>query len=55
MSDVSHWLDSLSLGQYKDAFADAAVDGAFLCELTDEDLRNTLGLEHALHRKKIRA
>ena len=53
VADVSHWLDSLALGQYKDALADAAVDGAFLCELTDEDLRNTLGIEHALHRKKI--
>jgi hypothetical protein len=41
------------LGQYKDAFADAAVDGSFLLELSDEDLRNTLGMEHSLHRKKI--
>jgi hypothetical protein len=53
VGDVSAWLDSLALGQYKDAFADAAIDGAFLCELSDEDLRNTLGIEHALHRKKI--
>lgn len=53
VGDVSHWLDSLALGQYKDAFADAAIDGAFLAELTDDDLRNTLGIEHALHRKKI--
>jgi hypothetical protein len=53
VGDVSHWLDSMTLGQYKDAFADAAVDGAFLLELSDEDLRNTLGMEHNLHRKKI--
>ena len=53
VGDVSHWLDALALGQYKDAFADAAIDGAFLGELTDDDLRNTLGIEHALHRKKL--
>jgi CheY-like chemotaxis protein len=53
VADVGAWLDTLSLGQYKDAFADAAIDGAFLFDLTDEDLRNTLGIEHALHRKKV--
>jgi hypothetical protein len=53
VGDVANWLETLSLSQYKDAFADAAVDGAFLFDLTDEDLRNTLGIEHALHRKKI--
>lgn len=53
VSDVSSWLDTLALGQYRDAFADAAVDGAFLFDLTDDDLRSTLGIEHALHRKKI--
>jgi hypothetical protein len=53
VGDVSTWLETISLGQYKDAFADAAIDGGFLSELTDDDLRNTLGIEHALHRKKI--
>jgi hypothetical protein len=53
VGDVSTWLETLALGQYRDAFADAAVDGSFLAELTDDDLRNTLGIEHALHRKKV--
>lgn len=53
VSDVCGWLETLMLGQYKDAFADAAVDGPFLLELTEEDLLNTLGVEHPLHRKKI--
>lgn len=53
IGDVAQWLDSLSLGQYKHVFAEAAVDGAFLYDLSDEDLRNTLGIEHNLHRKKI--
>ncbi|KAJ8602420.1 hypothetical protein CTAYLR_001223 [Chrysophaeum taylorii] len=53
VEDVARWLQTLSLGQYREAFIDAAVDGAFLYDLDDDDLRNTLGIEHRLHRKKI--
>merc|ERR1711871_1838725 len=53
VEDVGEWLSSLALAQYREAFADAAVDGAFLMDLNDEDLRNTLGIDHNLHRKKI--
>ena len=53
VQDVGEWLQSLALDQYREAFADAAVDGAFLYDLNDEDLRNTLGIDHHLHRKKI--
>merc|ERR1719231_1545542 len=53
VDDVARWLQTLSLGQYQVAFTDAAVDGAFLYDLNDDDLKNTLGIEHKLHRKKI--
>ena len=53
INDVCRWLTSISLSQYQSAFQEGAVDGSFLCELTDDDLRNTLGVEHRLHRKKI--
>ena len=53
VEDVSRWLDTISLSQYKRAFAEAAVDGQFLTELRNEDLRDVLGVEHELHRKKI--
>jgi len=53
VDDVVKWLLTLSLGQYRDTFRDGAVDGAFLYALNDDDLRNTLGVEHRLHRKKI--
>lgn len=53
VEDVARWLQTLSLGQYREAFIDAAVDGAFLYDLDEDDLRNTLGIEHRLHRKKI--
>jgi CheY-like chemotaxis protein/pimeloyl-ACP methyl ester carboxylesterase len=53
VEDVSRWLQTMSLGQYSEAFIDAAVDGEFLYDLNDDDLKNTLGVEHRLHRKKI--
>jgi hypothetical protein len=53
IEDVGRWLDTLALTQYKRAFSDAAVDGALLLHLNDDDLKNTLGIEHRLHRKKV--
>jgi hypothetical protein len=53
VEDVAKWLQSLSLGQYCEAFIDSAIDGEFLYDLNDDDLKNTLGIEHRLHRKKI--
>lgn len=53
VADVGRWLDTLALGQYKRAFADAATDGALLLHLNDDDLKNTLGMDHRLHRKKV--
>ncbi|RHY59605.1 hypothetical protein DYB34_002793 [Aphanomyces astaci] len=51
--DVGRWLDTLSLGQYKQAFSDGTVDGSLLYDLNDHDLRFSLGIEYDLHRKKI--
>jgi hypothetical protein len=53
VDDVAKWLQTLSLGQYSESFNDAAIDGEFLFDLNDDDLKNTLGIEHRLHRKKI--
>eukprot|EP00981_Chlorochromonas_danica_P008761 scaffold2312_cov165-Ochromonas_danica.AAC.1 len=51
--DVSRWLDSLSLSQYKEAFLEGSVDGPFLLELREEDLVQVLGIKHKLHVRKI--
>jgi len=53
VDDVGAWLSALSLCQYSDNFREGAVDGAFLFALNEDDLLNTLGVEHRLHRKKI--
>ena len=33
---------TLCLGQYREAFVDAAIDGSFLYDLTEDDLKNSL-------------
>lgn len=53
VNNVAQWLSAIYLSQYEDSFRDASVDGPFLCQLTDEDLKDALGIEHKLHRKKI--
>jgi len=53
IEDVIQWLETISLSQYAEAFREGAVDGPFLCQLTDDDIRHVLGVEHILHRKKI--
>ena len=51
--DVGMFLTSLGLRQYRDAFAEAAVDGDFLLALDPNDCADVLGVEHALHSKKL--
>jgi hypothetical protein len=53
VEDVGRWLQTLSLPQYQEALREGAVDGAFLYDITDDDLKNTLGVDHRLHRKKL--
>lgn len=53
VDDVSCWMESLSLGQYCQAFKEATVDGPFLMELREEDLIQVLGVQHKLHVRKM--
>ena len=53
VDNVTEWLSAIYLKQYDDVFRDASIDGPFLCQLTDNDLKDALGIEHVLHRKKI--
>ena len=49
---VSHWLRTLSMGQYISTFEAAAVDGLLLANLTGQDLQD-IGIDKGIHRKKI--
>ncbi|CAN0141239.1 unnamed protein product, partial [Ectocarpus sp. 12 AP-2014] len=54
VDDVARWLQARHTTlRYQEAFIAAAVDGAFLYDLNDDDLKSSLGVEHRLHRKKI--
>jgi len=53
VSDVSRWLDSLSLNQYITPFEEASIDGPFLLEIREEDLVQVLNIKHKLHVRKI--
>merc|ERR1719446_1783148 len=53
VTDVMRWLDTLALGQYKQSFKEASVDGEFLLELREEDMMQVLGMEHRLHVRKV--
>ncbi|CAM9532239.1 unnamed protein product [Discosporangium mesarthrocarpum] len=53
VEDVCRWLDTLQLGEYKQAFQEGKVDGSFLVELRESDLMDSIGMEHRLHLKKL--
>lgn len=53
LDDVSVWLDTISLGQYKESFMEASIDGPFLLELREEDLVEVLHIKHKLHVRKL--
>ncbi len=52
MIDVEELLTSLGLSEYAGAFAENAIDGDVLADLTDADLKD-LGVHALGHRKKI--
>ncbi len=52
--DITAWLHSLGMQQYKAAFRDNAVDAAVLPELTADDLKD-LGVSLVGHRRKLLA
>ena len=52
--EVAQWLDTLSLGHLSECFRENGVDGSFLAELSEDELRGELGLTR-LQAKKIRS
>lgn len=52
-ADVGYFLTTLGLRQYRKTFEEAAVDGDFLLALNPHDCADVLGVEHALHLKKL--
>ncbi len=55
VSDVGVWLQSIGLGRYLVAFADSAVDGDLLRDVSDHLLQSTIKMTSAAHRRSFRA
>ncbi|CAN0053604.1 unnamed protein product, partial [Choristocarpus tenellus] len=53
VEDVCRWLDTLQLGEYREAFREGRVDGNFLVELRESDLMDSIGMRHKLHLRKL--
>lgn len=53
VNDVVAWLKCTGFEDYADQFAKLKVDGTMLCHMSQEFLRDQIGLAHALHRKKL--
>ena len=54
MTSTAEWLESISLGEYAQRFADNAIDMPILRDLTDQDLKE-LGVLLGHRRKMLRA
>ncbi|CAD8174233.1 unnamed protein product [Paramecium octaurelia] len=53
LEDVCNWLDSLQLSEYKEEFIKNQMTGKTLYALTDNDLKQDLGISVLGHRKQI--
>lgn len=50
---VGTWLEEIGLSQYKTTFADNDIDGCVLSMLTNENLKEEIGITSFGHRSKI--
>src|SRR5262245_41155774 len=53
MPSVREWLASLGLSEYADRFAEQQIDFSILQDLTDQDLKEKLGVVLVGHRRKL--
>ncbi|XP_074640275.1 NAD(+) hydrolase SARM1-like isoform X2 [Tubulanus polymorphus] len=51
--DVQYWLGRVGFSEYEDSFVRCRVDGDLLLMLTDESLRDDVGMENGLIRKRF--
>ncbi len=52
-TQVQNLLEAMGLSQYKDTFSMEQVTGEILVELSDQDLRNDLGINSRVHRLRL--
>lgn len=53
IEDVREWVKQIGFGEYEHSFFDAKVDGDLLLQLTEEHLRQDLGIVNGIRRKRF--
>lgn len=53
IEDVREWVKQIGFGEYEHSFFDAKVDGDLLLQLTEENLREDLGIKNGIRRKRF--
>src|SRR6516165_5757426 len=53
MPSIEDWLSSLGLSEYADRFAEQRIDFSILPDLTDQDLKEELGVVHLGDRRRL--
>jgi hypothetical protein len=52
--DVREWVKQIGFGEYEQSFYDSKVDGDLLLQLTEENLRNDIGITNGIHCKRFK-
>jgi hypothetical protein len=53
VEDVREWVKQIGFGEYEHNFYDSRVDGDLLLQLTEENLKEDLGMKNGIRRKRF--
>jgi hypothetical protein len=53
IEDVKEWVNQIGFGEYEHNFYDAKVDGDLLLQLSEENLREDLGIKNGIRRRRF--
>lgn len=53
IEDVREWVKQIGFGEYEHSFYDAKVDGDLLLQLSEENLKEDLGITNGIRRKRF--
>lgn len=54
VEDVREWVKQIGFGEYEHSFADAKVDGDLLLQLSEEHIRDDLGISNGIRRRRFK-
>lgn len=54
VEDVREWVKQIGFAEYEKNFSDSRVDGDLLLQLTEENLRDDIGIENGIRRRRFK-